>query len=55
MRAAGAAEIRFTGLRESSLILRGCAKWNKHCEKLQGEIEAFLNGWLSETMPCAAE
>ena len=48
LRAAGAEEIRFTGLRESSLILRGRAKWNKHCESLFAEIEAFLKSWERE-------
>jgi hypothetical protein len=43
LRAAGAEEIRFTGLRESSLILRGGTKWNKRCQMLLEEIEAFLN------------
>lgn len=42
LRAAGAEQIRFTGLRESSLILRGCSKWNKQCQILLEEIEAFL-------------
>ena len=45
LRAAGAEEIRFTGLRESSMVLRGAAKWNKHCEALLAEIRAFLRGW----------
>ena len=45
LRAAGAEEIRFTGLRESSLILRGSSKWNKQCEILHSEIEAFLRVW----------
>jgi hypothetical protein len=45
LRAAGAEEIRFTGLRESAMILRGAAKWNKHCESLIGEIRAFLIAW----------
>ena len=45
LRAAGAEEIRFTGLRESAMILRGTSKWNKHCEALLGEIHAFLTGW----------
>ncbi len=45
LRAAGAEEIRFTGLRESAMILRGAAKWNKHCEALLGEIRAFLTAW----------
>jgi hypothetical protein len=45
LRAAGAEEISFTSLRESSLILCGAAKWNKHCENLLAEIEAFLTRW----------
>jgi hypothetical protein len=45
LRAAGAEEIRFTGLRESTLILRGTSKWNKHCQSLLCEIEAFLHNW----------
>jgi len=48
LRAAGAEEIRFTGLRESTLILRGTAKWNKHCENLIAEIRAFLQDWDRE-------
>lgn len=48
LRAAGAEQIRFTGLKESSLILRGCDKWNRRCEKLLGEIEAFLGAWQHE-------
>lgn len=47
LRAAGAEEIRFVGLRESSLILRGAAKWNKQCETLLAEIRAFLHSWDS--------
>lgn len=45
LRTAGAEEIRFSGLRESSLILRGTAKWNKQCEALLFEIRGFLNAW----------
>jgi len=45
LRAQGAQEIRFTGLRESSLILRGTGKWNQHCERLLGEIEMFIKAW----------
>lgn len=45
LRSAGAEVIRFTGLRESSLVLRGSAKWNKQCESLHSEIEAFLKAW----------
>ncbi|MEX1115118.1 MAG: hypothetical protein WEB53_07705 [Akkermansiaceae bacterium] len=48
LRAAGAEVIRFTGLRESSLILRGSAKWNKRCDSLYSEIEAFLKAWDRE-------
>ena len=45
LRAAGAEEIHFTGLRESSMVLRGAAKWNKHCEALLAEISAFIAAW----------
>ncbi len=45
LRAAGAEEIHFTGLRESALILRGVSKWNKQCTCLLAEIEAFLRTW----------
>jgi hypothetical protein len=45
LRSAGAEEIRFTGLRESSLILRGTDKWNKQCEQMLTEIEEFLRAW----------
>lgn len=45
LREAGAEEIRFTGLRESSLILRGCEKWNKRCDTLHEEIQTFLKDW----------
>lgn len=45
LRAAGAEEIHFTGQRECSLILRGSAKWNKQCESVLSEIQAFLHDW----------
>ncbi len=45
LRTVGAEEIRFTGLRESALILRGSAKWNKRCEALHAEIRGFLKAW----------
>jgi hypothetical protein len=45
LRAAGAEEIRFTGLQESSMILRGVTQWNKQCEVLLSEIRAFLSAW----------
>lgn len=48
LRSVGAEDIRFTGLRESSLILRGSAKWNKQCDVLLAEIEMFLKSWQCE-------
>jgi len=42
LRKAGAEKILFTGLRESLLILQGSSKWNKHCERMLTELEAFL-------------
>lgn len=53
LRAAGAEEIRFTGQRESTLILRGRDKWNKQCASLHEEIEAFLRNWDRD--PCALD
>jgi hypothetical protein len=55
LRAAGAEEIHFTGLRESAMILRGNGKWNKRCQSLLAEIEAFLRNWDSEEPPHAEE
>jgi hypothetical protein len=43
LRAAGAEEIRFTGLKESAMILRGATKWNKRCQALLNEIEIFIH------------
>lgn len=54
LRAAGAEEIRFTGLRESSLILRGSGKWNKQCDVLLAEIEGFLKSWQGEQTQAAS-
>ncbi len=45
LRAAGAEDIRFTGLRESAMILRGTSKWNKRCQILLSEIEGFVGNW----------
>ena len=45
LRAAGAEEVHFTGLRESALILRGVAQWNAHCQNLLCEIEEYLKAW----------
>jgi hypothetical protein len=48
LRAAGAEIIRFTGQRESSLILRNAAKWNRQCESLLAEMESFLKSWKTQ-------
>jgi hypothetical protein len=48
LRAAGAEEIHFTGLRESAMVLRGAMKWNRHCQALLTEIEAFVRNWDSD-------
>jgi hypothetical protein len=53
LRAAGAEVIRFTGLRESAMILRGSGKWNKRCQGMLIEIEAFLRDWDRPEPPCA--
>lgn len=43
LREAGAEEIRYIGLRESTLILRGQSKWTKPCDALLVEIRSFLD------------
>ena len=43
LREAGAEDIRFIGLRESALILRGKSKWNRQCDIMLAEITTFLN------------
>ena len=45
LRDAGAEEIRFSGIRESIMILRGADKWNKECAALLSEVESFLRSW----------
>jgi hypothetical protein len=45
LKAAGVEEIYFTGARDSAMILRGAAKWNKFCEALLQEINDFLRAW----------
>ncbi len=54
LRHAGAEDIRFTGLRESTLILRGETKWNKGCDSLLAEIQAFLKSCEREPRAAAA-
>jgi hypothetical protein len=51
LRNAGAEEILFVGLRESAMILRGASKWNKHCEALLQEIQAFVSAWDRDHEP----
>jgi hypothetical protein len=45
LRGSGAEVVRFTGLRESILILRGSTKWDKHCERMLAEVRGFLAAW----------
>jgi hypothetical protein len=56
LRDAGAEDIRFTGLRECILELRGADTWNAKCDQLLQEIEAFLEGWRDshKEAPCVA-
>lgn len=42
LREAGAEKIHFTGLRQSTLILRGRKNWNRQCETLHAEIRDFI-------------
>lgn len=42
LREVGAEDIRFTGLRESTMILRGKSKWTRQCDALLAEIAAFI-------------
>ncbi len=51
LRGHGAEEVRFTGLRESILILRGSAKWDKQCDATLAELRAFLTAWDREQSP----
>jgi hypothetical protein len=45
----GAEDIRFVGLRECALILRGQNKWTKQCDALLAEITAFLESRISRS------
>lgn len=45
LRTAGAAELRFTGLRECVMTLAGEARWTRRCEALLEEVRAFLAAW----------
>jgi len=48
---AGAEEVRFVGLRESTMTLRGTQKWNKQCDALFDEIQDFVNRWDKDLAP----
>jgi hypothetical protein len=54
LRDAGAEDIRFIGLRESTLILRGEGKWNRRCDSLHAEIQAFLVSCKRESSAATA-
>jgi hypothetical protein len=45
LRHLGVEKVHFTGMRECVMILRGAAKWTKHCQPLHREIEVFLSEW----------
>ncbi len=45
LRSAGAEEIRFVGLRQCVLILRGTQQWNKACDALLQEIQDSISAW----------
>lgn len=45
LREHGVEQIHFTEIRESVLILRSAKKWDKRCETVLREIEAFLSSW----------
>ncbi|MEI7955808.1 MAG: hypothetical protein WCJ66_11615 [Verrucomicrobiota bacterium] len=45
LRFAGVEEIRFVGLRQCVLVLRGTQHWNKSCEVLLQEIQAIISAW----------
>jgi len=42
LHAAGAEEIRFTGLREAAHVLANTEKWDSRCEAFLADIRAFL-------------
>lgn len=54
LRGAGAEDITFTGLRECTLILRGEEKWNRRCDSLLAEIQAFLVACKRESRAATA-
>ena len=55
LRAAGAEQISFSGMREGARILRGAAKWNKQCDILLTEIREFVHEWERDQPPCVQQ
>src|SRR5690606_35235313 len=51
LRAAGAEEIRFTGLRESALLLCGAEKWDPRCDIMLADIRSFIGNFDREHRP----
>lgn len=45
LRKDGAEHIQFTGIRECVMILRSSKRWDKQCEAVLHEVEAFLKTW----------
>lgn len=45
LRKRGAEEFHFTDLRDSALVLRGAARWDRSCDRLHQEILAFLQNF----------
>lgn len=51
LRAAGAEEVRFTGLRESAILLCGAEKWDSRCEAMLADIRSFIGNFDREHRP----
>jgi hypothetical protein len=51
LREAGAEEIRFTGLKESVLLLCGVSKWDARCDATYADIRLFLGNLDREQRP----
>jgi hypothetical protein len=51
---AGANEIRFYHLKECAMRVRGSTKWDKRCERLQGEILEFLQSYAPQSQSSQA-
>jgi len=51
LQAAGAEEIRFTGLKEAALVLCAVEKWDHRCDALLADIRNFLDEMDRERNP----